>query len=341
MWSIPQQSSAIAATLSPVRSLESNRLESSVAQESPAGTPFLLDPALDYDVALNAFFRSADMLRCAPLTQVGYARDLAAFLTFLWSARGGRGWREATTPDHLAYLVWRRFDEAGPHLAPATWNRELAAVNRFYEWQFQSGNLAANPIPQQTSRRSHSSWASYGGAEPGQRPATYSHAGGRERVQWFPAEAYRRWRDVGVRGYTAAGLPDPAFRGRWASRNAVFCDLLVRTGMRLSEQAGLTVFEVPTDRGLGGYTSFRLSAALAKGGSSRVVYVPDSVTTDLVGYATADREGVVARAQASGRYRQLEHAIWWLTRLARSCAFQADAGCRWPPCLGRNDSGYW
>ena len=261
-----------------------------------------------YDVALNAFFCSADMLRCAPLTQQGYARDLAAFLTFLWSGRAGRGWRDATAEDHSAYLVWRRFDEAGPHVAASTWNREVAAVNRFYVWQMRARNLATNPIPQMASRRPYEDWGSDGG-QPVLRPATYSHAGSRERVQWLTAEAYRRWRDVGVRGYSAAGLPDPAFRGRWASRNAVFCDLLVRTGMRLSEQAGLTVFEVPTDRGVGGYTSFRLSPALAKGGSSRVVYVPASVITDLVGYATTDRAEVVARAQAAGRYRQLEAPI--------------------------------
>ena len=50
---------------------------------SPARTPFLLSPNFDYDVALNSYFRSGDMLCLAWNTQDGYARDLKAFLNFL------------------------------------------------------------------------------------------------------------------------------------------------------------------------------------------------------------------------------------------------------------------
>jgi hypothetical protein len=42
---------------------------------------------------------------------------------------------------------------------------------------------------------------------------------------------------------------------------------MVRTGLRLAEQSALTVFEMPLDRGLGGYQRFWLPAAIAKGGS--------------------------------------------------------------------------
>lgn len=52
---------------------------------------------------LNAFFRAPVMRTKARTTQHGYARDLAAFLSFLHAARG-RGWRDATEADHLAYL---------------------------------------------------------------------------------------------------------------------------------------------------------------------------------------------------------------------------------------------
>ena len=50
------------------------------------------------------------------------------------------------------------------------------------------------------------------------------------------------------------------------------------------EQIALTVFEVPLDRGLGGYQRFWLPSAMAKGGSARRVYLPES----LVGDAIAD-----------------------------------------------------
>jgi hypothetical protein len=81
---------------------------------------------------LNSFFLSGDMLCRAWNTQDGYARDLKAFLNFLWHNRNRVSWRDTTTADHLAYLVWRRKDPAGPRIDDATWDREVSAVNRFY-----------------------------------------------------------------------------------------------------------------------------------------------------------------------------------------------------------------
>jgi len=277
---------------------------------TPARTPYLISPAFTYDVELNAFFRSATMLGAAWNTQSGYARDLAAFLTFLSTSRNGKTWREATEADHTAYLVWRRRDENGPRVNDATWDREVAAVNRFYKWQVRAGNVAANPIPQREPRAVpvHLG-ACRGGVERGETPATYSHGAGRGRIEWLPPASYRRWRDVGVRGYTADGLRDPRFRGRWAARNATFCDLMVRTGLRLSEQAALSVFEVPLDRGLGGYQRFWLPPAIAKGGSARWVYVPTSIVADLVSYAEIDRIEVIAIARAERRYERLRRPL--------------------------------
>jgi hypothetical protein len=55
------------------------------------GTLFLLSPSYEYDdVVLSGFFQSMDMLASAAVMQAGYARDLAAFLTLLWSARRPR-----------------------------------------------------------------------------------------------------------------------------------------------------------------------------------------------------------------------------------------------------------
>lgn len=54
-------------------------------EEVLPGTPFLVSPMFEYDVALNEFFRSTRMLCAARNTQMGYARDVAAFLNFLWS----------------------------------------------------------------------------------------------------------------------------------------------------------------------------------------------------------------------------------------------------------------
>ena len=270
----------------------------------PARTPFLLSPRFDYDVALNSFFLSQDMLGSAWNTQDGYARDVKSFLNFLWHNRTRTGWRDATTADHLAYLVWRRQDPAGPRVDDSTWDREAAAVNRFYSLQVRANNVAENPVPQRRRRPPLAAAGWRGRSEETMTPATYSHGAAREKIEWLPAATYRRWRDVGMRGYTQQGLRDNSFRGRWAARNALFCDVMVRTGLRLAEQAALTVFEMPTDRGLGGYQRFWLPAAIAKGGSARWVYVAESLVAEAIAYAEIDRADVVAQAHAAGRYRR-------------------------------------
>lgn len=256
-------------------------------------TPFIMSPELTYDIELNEFFHSVGMQASAQNTQTGYARDIAAFLTFLWVARAKQSWKDATEADHLAYSHWRRSDSDGPRVAASTWDREVAAVNRFYRWAVRQRYLAATPIPQ-TSRRPAPVAAGLAGrrSQDEQRPATYSHGARRHRLEWLTPNEYRSWRDIGVRGFTSDGLPSNDFRGRWAARNAVFCDLMVRTGLRLSEQTALTVFEVPRERGVAGYQRFWLPASIAKGGSARWVYVPSSIVSDLATYASLDREAV-------------------------------------------------
>ena len=136
----------------------------------------------------------------------------------------------------------------------------------------------------------------------GETAASYSHGARSERIQWLPARSYRQWRDVGLRGYDVEGMPDPLFRGRWADRNALFADLMVRTGLRLAEQASLTTFELPGVRAQGGYHRFWLPGAVAKSGSARWVYIPSVILRELHAYIDLDRRTVVARAQAHGRY---------------------------------------
>lgn len=212
-------------------------------------------------------------------------------------------------------------------MSGSTWDRELALLNQFYLWAVQKGHVPANPIAQRDRR-------SPPGTARGQQgrsslsqttPATYTHDAVREKVQWFPPAAYRRWRDVGLRGHGPDGLADPRFRGRWSSRNATFADLMVRTGMRLTEQSSVSVFEVPTQRGAGGYQRFWLPGAIAKGFSARWIYVPESLVGELGAYADIDRADVVARARAAGRYQQVRRPLV-IEDLARPEVASVSAG---------------
>ena len=78
--------------------------------------------------------------------------------------------------------------------------------------------------------------------------------------------------------------------------------------MRISEQSAVTIFEMPLDRGAG-YHRFWLPTAIAKGASSRWVYVPAGVRSDLADYAEFDRSLVVQEAQAAGRYQKIRRPL--------------------------------
>lgn len=267
----------------------------------PEGTPFLLSPKFEYDSQLNAFFYSSEMLPSSSATRIGYANDLARFLTFLSGNRGGRDWRDCNENDHLAFHRWRREDKFGPRVSASTWNREVSGVNRFYVWQLKQRAVRVLPIPQRARRHTPRHRSGARGGE--SAPATLTHAGSQERVRWLPSRSYRRWRDVGIRGYAPDGVIDPTFRGRWASRNAAFVDLMVRTGLRLSEQSGLLVQDIPAVDRLDGFHRFTLPAALAKGGRPRGVYIPTGVLRDIHEYIEVDRPLLVDRGRRRGLYR--------------------------------------
>lgn len=303
---LPAPSARLSSSLPALKSADWSQWRQQAA--IPERTPFLISPTFEFDVDLNGFFLSGEMLGRARNTQDGYARDVRAFLNFLWCNRKQTSWRDVTAADHVAYLVWRRTDPDGPRIDDSTWDREVTAVNQFYAWQVRAQNVPANPIPQR-ARRPASHVARRSGNEPMTTAATYSHGAGRDKIEWIPPASYRRWRDVGVRGYTPQGLLDVSFRGRWAARNALFSDVMVRTGLRLSEQTALTVFEMPLDRGLGGYQRFWLPASIAKGSSARWVYVPESLVSEAITYAVIDRPDVIKAAQTSGRYRRWQRAF--------------------------------
>lgn len=241
------------------------------------------------------------MLSSRMATRIGYAHDLARFFTFLTNNRAGRDWRDCQENDHLAFHRWRREDKLGPRVSEDTWNREVSAVNRFYVWQVKQRVVKELPIPQR--QRRHAPGRRSNARANGTAPATLTHAGARERVRWLPSRSYRTWRDVGIRGYTPQGLPDYDFRGRWASRNAAFMDLMVRTGLRLNEQAGLLVSELPAAVRLDGFHRFVLPAALAKSDRPRSVYIPTGVLRDVREYVEVDRPLLVERGRRRGLYQ--------------------------------------
>jgi site-specific recombinase XerD len=267
--------------------------------------PFLLGPDGSYDVVLNGYFTGVWLRGSPKNTQAAVAYDLKKWLDFLASSRDRPTWRDATTEDRAAFEQWRRKDPRGPRVASTTWDREVATVNGFYQWAVRQGHAARNPLVQRPSRARRQS-----ANEPAaQTPAEASHLGPRRDLRWLTPAMYRSWRDVGVRGFTASGLPDRSFRGRYASRNAAFTDLLIRIGLRISEQVALSLFDLPY---LGhGVVNARtwLPNAVAKNGSGRAIYIPGSVLKDLWDYVEIERTDAVAAARRAGVYDRLRDPL--------------------------------
>ena len=123
-------------------------------------------------------------------------------------------------------------------------------LNGFYAWSARRGLVAGSPIPQRRRWPSPAA-TSQGRSGTGElTAAAQARDARRDLVEWLTPAQYRSWRDTRLRGYDAQGLPDPRFRGRWATRNALFADLMVRTGMRLTEQGSLAALDIPHSGGL-------------------------------------------------------------------------------------------
>jgi site-specific recombinase XerD len=266
-------------------------------------SPFLLDPAGRYDVALNSYFLTR--LEFEPAnTQAAAAYDVKKFLAFLWDNRGGRSWRDASAADRAAFRQWRLTDPRGPRVALTTWDREVATVSEFYRWALQEQYVSVSPVVQRQSRCRDPRWR-----RSGETPAESSHQGPRNNLVWLPAGVYRRWRDVGVRGFTLAGQPDRCFRGRYASRNAAYTDLMLRTGLRLSEQTSLSVFEVPEAVPGVAFSRAWLPGPIAKGGSARAMYFPATSLKDIQDYVEIERADAIERARRAGRYERIRDPL--------------------------------
>ncbi len=262
------------------------------------GQPFVLGADGSYDVHLNRFFRELDSWGVrSDNGRAAYCRDVMLFCRFLAETRDGTSIWDRDGEDLRAYKVARlRVD--GPHrVSVATWNRSIAALDKWVQWARYEGLLAAEPfryadktvLTPQGLRQARVN-AEH---EPDPQPAP---------IRFVPFEDYLLWRDVGLRGELPDGRPDPSWRGRNGERNAVFADLLVHTGMRLGEASSLLVGEVPPLSGARVVGDVHLSAAVTKRGKARTVFTTGRVLRALHHYLEIERDALVVRKRAEGVY---------------------------------------
>ncbi|SEG94285.1 Site-specific recombinase XerD [Thermomonospora echinospora] len=263
------------------------------------GVPFILGPDGSYDLELNRFVREMDGwgVRSA-LTVEAYARDLALFCRFLALRRGGRSIWEAGQEDLRAYKRVRRRAEGSFRVAASTWNRFLAALDKWVEWAIYEGLLEGEPF-----RKVERTVVTPRGLAVVRVNAEYEQDEESGPARFLSYEDYLTWRDVGLLGRLPDGRADRCWRGRNGQRNAVFADLLVVTGMRLSEASYLLVNELPSLVERQKVGALALAATVTKRGRARMVYVSRRVLRALHAYVGIEREELVHRRAAAGAYR--------------------------------------
>ena len=76
-------------------------------------------------------------------------------------------------------------------------------------------------------------------------PAARAKDARRSNVHWLTPRSWRRWIDIGLRGHTRDGKPEPGWVGRVEERNVAYVRLMLTSGLRRAEGGSLLTFEVP------------------------------------------------------------------------------------------------
>jgi site-specific recombinase XerD len=274
-----------------------NDIESATRAGLVDGTPFVLGDDGVYDANLNRFFRAcATMGVRSPNSLMAYARDLVTWMRFLAEHRFKSVW-QADREDVAAYHAARRHSKPPYRIAASSWNRSVAALEKFYNWALEEELVAQSPFVHGTLWRRATGRA---GFVPMRVNRGYEPAARHGDVRFIDLEHYLLFRDVGLRGQSLDRADSSGRYGRHGERNSLFAELLVTTGLRLTEAASLLAMEVPRRQEQSGRAKqrsvpFRVPAAIAKGGKGREVRLPLRLLRRLHDYAELERANVLTR----------------------------------------------
>lgn len=260
------------------------------------GTPIFIDPTGRADYLVNLFWRVSwpGALGLKEGSVRRYAYSLKVWLDFLHAV--GSTWRTAGRDELAAFKRWRLSADQNPDVvSPNAFRIDLAAIRRFYD--FASGQCKVeNPVYLR---------AVVGAVHRSQVREQLQGAPSairRADVKWLTPEAFRLWRDIGLRGFAADELPAERWVGRSEDRDVAFVEGLFGTGLRLGEWSSQLVIEMPESHQEGLFRG-RLSASCTKTSVGRPFWMRRRVA-QLVRYYVDDggRRTAITRAQAAGRY---------------------------------------
>jgi integrase len=262
-----------------------------------AGDPIFLSPDRVVDPLLSLYGQSRRFRQYTTETRRNYTTDISLFLTFLWAR--GRRWTDAAQRDVEDYEHWRRFADTNPRrVGGSKWNRELASLAGLYSWAVKRLHVPLSPVAmKQVVGRSGEVVLVAEAKANDARPSN---------VHWLTPRTWRRWIDIGLRGHTSDGVPEPGWVGRLEDRNVAFVRLLTTSGLRRSEGGSLLTFEVPARQlDTGRYYRGKVAAQVTRSKKPRTFYVAADAVADIEAYVDSSRAWSVRQAQRFGRYERL------------------------------------
>lgn len=159
------------------------------------GTPFFVGPDMvPVEPLCSFFFESSKSLQ--PSTMADYAYDLMDLVSFLGELDPATDLLSAEENHLIAYREACTLHGERP-LAPATWQRRRAAINRFYGWAVGVGLLPRRPYFRRANGRDALSWG-----------ATLDLD-----VRCLSLDQWRFLKRVGLRGETPRGRGGRVFSG--------------------------------------------------------------------------------------------------------------------------------
>lgn len=279
--------------------------------------PFILASDGSYDLQLNRFLRELPHNGVRSWhSWKSYALDLLTWCRFLQEQRNTTVWK-ATRADLVVYHQARRGGLAplssDPTLDPqgsasisaASWNRTVAALDKFYQWAHTEGYIRTLPF---TYREAHSFHGHH--MVTGRRNTAFERAARHQETKFLTMDAYLFFRDVGLRGRLPGGAEDATFCGRNGERNTTFAELLVTTGLRLTEANSLVLPELPALREpIPKSVPYIVAPSTAKGQKGRKIYVPTRIVRQITSYSEIERANAIARGHQRGIYARWPHPL--------------------------------
>ncbi len=165
---------------------------------------------------------------------------------------------------------------------------DRAAIRSFYLWAAELHGVD-NPVRARTIATSR---------VVGEKVVLESMPSGMRKadVKWLTPQAFRLWRNLGLRGFTTEGLPGPDWRGTTEDCDVAFVEGLFGAGLRIGEWASMLTVEVPAE-GSEGLVRSRVASCCAKGGPGRPFWMQRRVVQHVHFYLReGSRSAAIARA---------------------------------------------